>query len=194
MKLSLKPCHTINQVFILSTWCSYPTLHSPGGFVHRREMQLAHISLVIVLVFVLSHSVKWIPNIWEFRKAQLGQVADKLSLHINIIAVMFQLDTEFPPLISSITELSHLMTVFNRWVIMLVIVMMIMMMMIVMMMMMLPSSANFYIYLIKHRCSRGGQQGETIVMGGDTTANTVLVRPLLHANCRTFGVKLGRFV
>ena len=37
-------------------------------------MQLAHISLVIVLVFVLSHSVKWIPNIWEFRKAQLGQV------------------------------------------------------------------------------------------------------------------------
>ena len=94
---------------------------------------------------------------------------------------MFQLDTEFPPLISSITELSHLMTVFNRWVIMLVIVMMIMMMMISMMMM-LPSSANFYIYLIKHRCSRGGQQGETIVMGGDTTANTVLVRPLLHAN------------
>ena len=42
--------------------------------MHRREMQLAHISLVIVLVFVLSHSVKWIPNIWEFRKAQLGQV------------------------------------------------------------------------------------------------------------------------
>ena len=108
---------------------------------------------------------------------------------------MFQLDTEFPPLISSITELSHLMTVFNRWVVMLVIMMMMMMMIVIMMMMMmLPSSANFYIYLIKHRCSRGGQQGETIVMGGDTTANTVLVRPLLHANCRTFGVKLGRFV
>ena len=101
---------------------------------------------------------------------------------------MFQLDTEFPPLISSITELSHLMTVFNRWVVMLVMVMMMMMVMmmvimiVIMMMMMLPSSANFYIYLIKHRCSRGGQQGETIVMGGDTTANTVLVRPLLHAN------------
>ena len=101
---------------------------------------------------------------------------------------MFQLDTEFPPLISSITELSHLMTVFNRWVVMLVMVMMmvvmmmIIMMMISMMMMMLHSSANFYIYLIKHRCSRGGQQGETIVMGGDTTANTVLVRALLHAN------------
>ena len=100
---------------------------------------------------------------------------------------MFQLDTEFPPLISSITELSHLMTVFNRWVVMLVLVMMmmimmmIMMMVIVMMMMMLPSSANFYIYLIKHRCSRGSQQGETIVMA-DT--NTVLVRALLHANCR----------
>ena len=60
--------------------------------------------------------------------------------------------------------------------------MMMMMMMMIMMMMMLPSSANFYIYLIKHRCSRGGQQGETIVMGGDT--NTVLVRALLHANCR----------
>ena len=116
---------------------------------------------------------------------------------------MFQLDTEFPPLISSITELSHLMTVFNRWVVMLVIMMMMMIVMVIMMMMMmivimmmimmLPSSANFYIYLIKHRCSRGGQQGETIVMA-DTTANTVLVRPLLHANYCTFGVKLGRFV
>ena len=108
--------------------------YSPGGFVHRREMQLAHISLVIVLVFVLSHSVKWIPNIWEFRKAQLGQVAAKLPLHINIITVMFQLDTEFPPLISSITELSHLMTVFNRWVVMLVIMIMMMMMIVIMMM------------------------------------------------------------
>ena len=111
---------------------------------------------------------------------------------------MFQLDTEFPPLISSITELSHLMTVFNRWVVILVIMMMVMMVMmmviVIMMLMMLPSSANFYIYLIKHRCSRGGQQGETIVMGGETTANTVLVRPLLHANYCTFGVKLGRFV
>ena len=107
---------------------------------------------------------------------------------------MFQLDTEFPPLISSITELSHLMTVFNRWVVMLLMVMMMVIaMMRIVMMMMLPSSANFYIYLIKHRCSRGGQQGETIVMG-DTTANTVLVRPLLHANYCTFGVKLGRFV
>ena len=156
--------------------------------MHRREMQLAHISLVIVLVFVLSHSVKWIPNIWEFRKAQLGQVADKLLLHYQYksLYLMFQLDTEFPPLISSITELSHLMTVFNRWVVMLVIVMM-MMMVIVMMMMMIPSSANFYIYLIKHRCSRGGQQGETIVMGGDTTANTVLVPATLTCKLSQIG-------
>ena len=36
---------------------------------------------------------------------------------------MFQLDTEFPPLISSITELSHLMTVFNRWVVVIVMMM-----------------------------------------------------------------------
>ena len=47
---------------------------------------------------------------------------------------MFQLDTEFPPLISSITELSHLMTVFNRWVVAVVIVMVMIVMMIVMMM------------------------------------------------------------
>ena len=49
-----------------------------------------------------------------------ARTGDKLLLHlfisIDIITVylMFQLDTEFPPLISSITELSHLMTVFNR--------------------------------------------------------------------------------
>ena len=52
--------------------------------MHRREMQLAHISLVIVLVFVLSHSVKWIPNIWEFRKAQLGQVTSYYFIYLYL--------------------------------------------------------------------------------------------------------------
>ena len=61
-------------------------------------MLLAHISLVIVFVFIFSHrsvsvlksfeenrktnivsshetfSLKWIPNIWELRQAELGQV------------------------------------------------------------------------------------------------------------------------
>ena len=108
---------------------------------------------------------------------------------------MFQLDTEFPPLISSITELSHLMTVFNRWAVVIVMVMVVMMivMMIVMMMMMIFSSANFYIYLIKHRCSRGSQQGETIVMA-DTNTNTLLVRAHLSCKLAQIGVKLRQSV
>ena len=52
-----------------------------GGFVHRREMILAHISLAIVVVFILSHSVKWIPNIWELRQAEMDNVSRGLVLH-----------------------------------------------------------------------------------------------------------------
>ena len=63
----------------------------------------------------------------------------------------------------------------------------------VMMMPMLRSSANFYIYLIKHRCSRGSQQGETIVMA-DTHTNTLLVRAHLSCKLAQIGVKLRQSV
>ena len=44
-------------------------------------MILAHISLAIVVVFILSHSVKWIPNIWELRQAEMDNVSRGLVLH-----------------------------------------------------------------------------------------------------------------
>ena len=62
-----------------------------------------------------------------------------------------------------------------------------------MMMPMLRSSANFYIYLIKHRCSRGSQQGETIVIA-DTNTNTLLVRAHLACKLAQIGVKLRQTV
>ena len=47
-----------------------------GGYSHsKREMLLAQISLAIVAVFILCHTVKWIPNLWELRQAEIGKVA-----------------------------------------------------------------------------------------------------------------------
>ena len=54
-----------------------------------------------------SHSVKWIPNLWELRQAEAGQ-----------------LEAAFPPAITRMAELSHLLISVN-------------------------SAANLYIYLAK---------------------------------------------
>ena len=39
----------------------------PGweGHQYTREVRLASVSLVIVIVFIISHSIKWIINGWE---------------------------------------------------------------------------------------------------------------------------------
>ena len=64
-------------------------------------MLLAQISLVIVLVFITrsdishlniiiniiisSHSVKWVPNLWELRQAEMGKVGLE---NINSIKIL----------------------------------------------------------------------------------------------------------
>ena len=76
-------------------------MHQGSGIVHRREMLLAQISLVIVLVFItrsdishlniiiniiiFSHSVKWVPNLWELRQAEMGKVGLE---NINSIKIL----------------------------------------------------------------------------------------------------------
>ena len=50
---------------------SYPCPASPpgnngaGGSTRQKEITLAKISLAIAIVFIVSHSVKWIPNFYE---------------------------------------------------------------------------------------------------------------------------------
>ena len=52
---------------------SYPCPASPPGNIggggvgstRQKELTLAKISLAIAIVFIVSHSVKWIPNFYE---------------------------------------------------------------------------------------------------------------------------------
>jgi hypothetical protein len=46
---------------------------------HKKEMVLAQVSLVMVLIFVLSHSIKWVPNIYE-----LLQVLNNVTVFVTI--------------------------------------------------------------------------------------------------------------
>ena len=54
------------------------SLHSaedtPGSMIHQKDVRLAYVSLAIVTVFISCHSVKWVPNIWELRQAELDKV------------------------------------------------------------------------------------------------------------------------
>jgi len=63
--------------------------------IHQREIRLAQVSLGIVAVFITSHSVKWIPNIWELVHAD-----NKVEL-------------KWPIWVEYITCLSHLLTTLN---------------------------------------------------------------------------------
>ena len=51
----------------------------------RREITLAKVSLAIVFVFILCHSVKWIPNIYELMYPQWDPDTDVWPNSINII-------------------------------------------------------------------------------------------------------------
>jgi len=65
------------------------------GSLHQREVRLAQVSCGIVAVFILCHSVKWIPNIYE-----LVQVEDGKGV-------------AWPPWIEYVTCSSHLLTTLN---------------------------------------------------------------------------------
>jgi len=63
----------------------------------KRNLVLAQVSLGIVFSFIVCHSIKWIPNIYEM--LQVGRDKGQ-QLH-------------WPPWIELVTHISHLMTVFN---------------------------------------------------------------------------------
>ena len=53
---------------------------------HKKEIVLAQVSLVMVLMFILCHSIKWIPNIYELLQVckLLRAVAEMFSSHLSI--------------------------------------------------------------------------------------------------------------
>ncbi|XP_023347416.1 FMRFamide receptor [Eurytemora carolleeae] len=69
---------------------------SNGTGIQQREIRLSQVSLLIVAIFILCHSLRWIPNIWELK--QSGEEKGELK---------------WPNWIEYITHLSHLFTVLN---------------------------------------------------------------------------------
>ena len=63
---------------IITVILKLSTLHSSAdsisASIHLKDVRLAHVSLVIVFVFICCHSIKWIPNMWELRQAERGKV------------------------------------------------------------------------------------------------------------------------
>ncbi|XP_040579725.1 FMRFamide receptor [Lepeophtheirus salmonis] len=92
--LTLRKLTTMAQ----ETNFSFRTCHNgQSSNVHsykRKEIILAKVSLAIVFVFFICHSVKWIPNIYELIQVGTGRLV-------------------WPHWIETITNVSHLLTTFN---------------------------------------------------------------------------------
>ena len=61
----------------------------------KNEIALAKVSLAIVLIFILCHSVRWIPNVYELVRIVRGKKED------------------WPIWIESLTHISHFLTTLN---------------------------------------------------------------------------------
>ena len=75
---------------------------SRRNFIRRiqlSEIELAKVSIAIVVVFVICHSVKWIPNIYELLQRLFQDIGEE--------------DIAWPLWVQYNTEISHLLTVLN---------------------------------------------------------------------------------
>ena len=63
------------------------------------EMILARVSILIVIVFIICHSVRWIPNMYE--------LIERINLKKD------QKEIKWPSWIQTITQISHFLTVLN---------------------------------------------------------------------------------
>ena len=61
----------------------------------KNEIALAKVSMAIVLIFIICHSVRWIPNVYELVRIVRGQKED------------------WPVWIESLTNISHFLTTLN---------------------------------------------------------------------------------
>ena len=64
--------------------CCIRSSETEGGTV--REVRNTQVSLVIAAVFLVSHSVRWVPNIWELRQAGNGVVRKYFRKYFNHFA------------------------------------------------------------------------------------------------------------
>ena len=69
--------------------------HSSLSSSKKNEIALAKVSLALVLIFILCHSVRWIPNVYELVRIVRGQRED------------------WPSWIESLTHISHFLTTLN---------------------------------------------------------------------------------
>ena len=63
------------------------------------EMMLARVSILIVIVFIMCHSVRWIPNMYE--------LIERINLKKD------QKEIKWPLWIQTLTQISHFLTVLN---------------------------------------------------------------------------------
>ena len=68
--------------------------------IKLNEIMLAKVSIGIVIVFVICHSVKWIPNIYELVQRLLQETTKSENI-------------AWPLWVQYITEISHFLTVLN---------------------------------------------------------------------------------
>ena len=69
--------------------------NGPASASKKNEIALAKVSLMIVFIFILCHSVRWIPNVYELIRISHN---DKRS---------------WPPWVESVTHISHFLTTLN---------------------------------------------------------------------------------
>ena len=89
--VKLLPRHHNNSITLCNFQSegSYPCPASPpgsNGAAAPKEITLAKISLAIAIVFIVSHSVKWIPNFYE-----LVYVSALITFRILTLKVTFDL-------------------------------------------------------------------------------------------------------
>ena len=68
---------------------------------------LAKVSIVIVVVFIACHSIKWIPNIYELIQRMKTEMKEEVKEEEE------EKDVEWPLWIESVTQFSHFLTVLN---------------------------------------------------------------------------------
>ena len=62
----------------------------------KNEIALAKVSMAIVFIFIICHSVRWIPNVYELTRIYKGTEKE-----------------DWPPWIESLTHISHFLTTLN---------------------------------------------------------------------------------
>ena len=93
--LNVDNYNVCNRTSFCSTSVSLHDRRSSLSSSKKNEIALAKVSLAIVLIFILCHSVRWIPNVYELVRIVRGQKED------------------WPSWIESLTHISHFLTTLN---------------------------------------------------------------------------------